>query len=204
MCALRHAPLVSLLAGVARPGFKVATPLLGLGRGPTAAGAHGPRPRGLSAAAGPAWGLRASGAAAPALRPPAYLPSCRRVCRGLWGGTPGASSSARAWGACGTQSSSAGLRGGAARAGRPGVCTSGRKAAPFVRVTEPCLRALHLPRRRRRGAGCDHLGRRRPLLRRRGGTSLKEAGASLFPGRSRPGSGAPFPARRGRGGGDCT
>lgn len=82
-------------------------------------------------------------------------------------------------------------RGGAAGVGRPGVHPAGREAAPFVRVTEPCLRAVQLLRRRRRGTGCDHLGRRRPLPRRRGGISLKEAGTSLFPGSGRRESAAP-------------
>lgn len=40
--------------------------------------------------------------------------------------------------------------------------------------------------------------------RRRGGISLKEAGASLFPGRGRREPGAPCPARGGRDGGACT
>lgn len=88
-------------------------------------------------------------------------------------------------------------RGGAAGVGRPGVHPAGREAAPFVRVTEPCLRAVQLLRRRRRGTGCDHLGRRRPLPRRRGGISLKEAGTSLFPGSGRRALG-------GRGGGAGT
>lgn len=91
--------------------------------------------------------------------PPANLPSCGRVCGRLWVGTPGASSSAQAWGAFGTRSSSAGLR-----AASPGVCPHGREAAPFVRVTEPCLRAVQWPRQRRRHeAGSVHLERRRPL-----------------------------------------
>lgn len=176
-----------------------------LGHRPAAAGAHGSRPRGWSAAAGPGLGVRAPSAASPLPpRPPSHLPSCGQVCGGRWGGTPGASSSAPAWGACGTRSSSAGPRGGAARAGRPGVRPAGREAAPFVRVTEPCLRRVQLPRRRRRGTGCDHLGGRRPLPRRRGGISLKEAGTSLFPGRGRGESGAPCPARGGRGGGART
>lgn len=138
-------------------------------------------------------------------RPPPDLPSCGQVCGGRWGGTPGASSSARACSACWMLGSSADPRGGAARSGRPGVRVAGREAAPFVKVTEPCLRAVQLPRRRRRrGAGCDHLGRHRPLPRRRGGISLKEAGASLFPDRSRGESGAPCPARGGGGGGPRT
>lgn len=53
VCALRHAPLVSLLAGVALPRSEEATPLSGLGRAPAAEGAQGPRPRGWSAAAAP-------------------------------------------------------------------------------------------------------------------------------------------------------
>ncbi|XP_036888661.1 uncharacterized protein LOC118977734 [Sturnira hondurensis] len=117
---------------------------------------------------------------------PADLPSGGQVCESRWDGIPGASSSARTWGACRTQDALAGTLGGAARAGRPGVRPARREAAPFVTVTEPCLRAVQLPRRRWRRAGCDHLGRCCPLPRRRGGISLKEAGASLFLGRGRP------------------
>ncbi|XP_059542227.1 collagen alpha-2(I) chain-like [Myotis daubentonii] len=95
-------------------------------------------------------------------RPPADLPSGGQVCEGRWGRTPGASSLARAEGACGKRSASAGPRGGAARAGRPGVGPAVREAAPFVRVSEPCLQAVQLPRRPRRRAGCAHLGRRIP------------------------------------------
>lgn len=138
------------------------------------------------------------------LRSPADLPSCGQVCGSRWGGTPGASSSVRARGACWTWSALAGSRGGAVRAGRPGVRPAGREAAPFVRVTEPCLREVQLPRRQRRGAGCDHLGRRRPLPRRRGGISLKEARASLFLDLGRRESGAPYRARGGRDGGART
>lgn len=161
--------------------------------------------QGRSAAAGPGLGVRAPAAASPfPPRPPSHLPSCGQVCGGRWGGTPGASSSDRAWGACRTRSFSASSRGGAVRAGGPGVRPAGWEAAPFVRVTEPCLRTVQLPRRRRRGTGCDHLGGRRPLPRRRGGISLKEAGTSLFPGRSGRESGAPCPARGGRRGGPRT
>ncbi|XP_036203019.1 translation initiation factor IF-2-like [Myotis myotis] len=137
-------------------------------------------------------------------RPPADLPSGGQVCEGRWGRTPGASSLVRAEGACGKRSASAGPRGGAARTGRPGVGPAGREAAPFVRVSEPCLRAVQLPRRPRRRAGCAHLGRRRPLPRRRGGISLKAAGASLFRDRGRRESGAPSPARGERDGGART
>lgn len=202
MCAPRNAPLVPLPAGVA-----------GSGNAEAAArrDSVSVKPQRARTARGPWDGLRQQVRAwecarpAPPPRslpaPPSHLPSCGQVCGGRWGGTPGASSSARAWGACGTRSSSAGPRGGAARAGRPGVRPAGREAAPFVRVTEPCLRTVQLPRRRRRGTGCDHLGGRRPLPRRRGGISLKEPGASLFPGPGRRESGAPCPAPRGRGGG---
>ena len=162
------------------------TPRPGLGLLPAAAGVHGPRPR-----SGPPQQVRAGGgarawcASPPPLRPHFRLTELRAGVRGRWGGTPGASSSARAWDACGKRASFADPRGGAARAGRPGARPAWREAAPFVRVTEPCLQAVQLPRRqrrRRRGAGCDHLGRRRPLPRWRGGISLKEAGASLFRG----------------------
>lgn len=162
--------------------------------------------RASSARAGPQQRVWARGARArrghpSPFRPPADLPSGGQVCEGRWDRTPGASSLARAEGACGKRSASAGPRGGAARAGRPGVGPAGREAAPFFRVSEPCLRAVQLPRRPRRRAGCAHLGRRRPLPRRRGGISLKAAGASLFRDRGRPESGAPSPARGGRDGG---
>lgn len=63
---------------------------------------------------------------------------------------------------------------------RDWAASAGRWAAPTFRVTEPCWRVPQWPRRRR-GAGCDHLGGCRPLPHRRGGISLKEAGTSLFP-----------------------
>lgn len=158
----------------------------------------GTRPQRASTAWAPGWasaaGLgagRTRSARPPlSLSPPCHLPSGGQVCEARWGRTPGASSLARAAGACGK-------RGGAARAGRPGVGPAGREAAPFVRVSEPCLRAVPLPRRPRRRAGCAHLGRRRPPPRRRGGISLKAAGASLFRDRGRRESGAPSPARGG-------
>lgn len=194
VCAPRHAPLLSLRAGEVGPGSEEATPRLGLGR----SGRARPGPR-----AGPQQQVGARGARArrghpSPFRPPADLPGCGQACESRRGRTPGASSWARAWGACGKRSALAGPRGGAARAGRPGVGPAGREAAPFVRVSEPCSRAVPLPRRPRRRAGCDHRGRRRPLPRRRGGISLKEASASLFVGRGRRESGAPSPARGGR------
>lgn len=205
MCALRSAPLVPLPAGVAGPRNGEAAPRQGSvtvqpQRARTARGL-----RGRSAVAGPGLGVRAPGAASlfPP-RPPSHLPSCGQVCGGRWVGTPGASSSDPAWDTCGTRSFSASPRGGAVRARGPGVCPAGWEAAPFVRVTEPCLRTVQLPRRRRRGTGCDHLGGRRPLPRWRGGISLKEAGTSLFPDRRCRESGAPCPARGGRRGGPHT
>lgn len=87
MCALRHAPLLSLRAGEARPGSGEATPRSGLGRAPAAAGAHGPGPEAgqqqqvPGSRSGP--GVRALGAASPS--PSAPLPtypaagSCERV-----------------------------------------------------------------------------------------------------------------------------
>lgn len=82
VCAPRNAPLVPLPVGVAGPGSGEATPRLGLARCPVAEGAHGPRPRGWSAAAGLGLGVHAPGAASP---PPSRPTELRAGVRGSLG-----------------------------------------------------------------------------------------------------------------------
>lgn len=82
--------------GVAGPRSREATPRPGLGWPPAAGGARGLRFPGWSAAASPGLGERAPGGLPSTSPPPSDLQSRGQVCWGRWGGTPGASSSARA------------------------------------------------------------------------------------------------------------